>query len=93
MLSCKKESLKKRLLFCFYFSTGFLQDVSCIPVYLDVYLCMSENTKIPLRIKDFLETQEFFRLAEKERYLIDMIRQLDDRKLRLVYTFVLHLLK
>lgn len=26
-------------------------------------------------------------------YLIDMIRQLDDRKLRLVYTFVLHLLK
>ena len=25
--------------------------------------------------------------------LIDMIRQLDDRKLRLVYTFVLHLLK
>ena len=27
------------------------------------------------------------------QYLIDMIRQLDDRKLRLVYTFVLHLLK
>ena len=27
------------------------------------------------------------------KYLIDMIRQLDDRKLRLVYTFVLHLLK
>lgn len=26
-------------------------------------------------------------------YLIDMIRKLDDRKLRLVYTFVLHLLK
>ena len=25
--------------------------------------------------------------------LIDMIRQLDDRKIRLVYTFVLHLLK
>ena len=27
------------------------------------------------------------------QYLIDMIRQLDDRKIRLVYTFVLHLLK
>ena len=27
------------------------------------------------------------------QYLINMIRQLDDRKLRLVYTFVLHLLK
>ena len=27
------------------------------------------------------------------QYLIDMIRQLDDRNLRLVYTFVLHLLK
>lgn len=27
------------------------------------------------------------------QYLIDMIRKLDDRKLRLVYTFVLHLLK
>lgn len=27
------------------------------------------------------------------QYLIDMIRQLDDRKLRLVYTFVLHLMK
>ena len=27
------------------------------------------------------------------KYLTDMIRQLDDRKLRLVYTFVLHLLK
>lgn len=27
------------------------------------------------------------------QYLTDMIRQLDDRKLRLVYTFVLHLLK
>ena len=27
------------------------------------------------------------------KYLIDMIRQLDDRKLRLVYIFVLHLLK
>ena len=27
------------------------------------------------------------------QYLIDMIRQLDDRKLRLVFTFVLHLLK
>lgn len=27
------------------------------------------------------------------QHLIDMIRQLDDRKLRLVYTFVLHLLK
>ena len=27
------------------------------------------------------------------QYLIGMIRQLDDRKLRLVYTFVLHLLK
>lgn len=27
------------------------------------------------------------------QYLIDMIRQLDDRKLRLVYTFVLHLIK
>ena len=27
------------------------------------------------------------------QYLIDMIRQLDDRKLRLVYIFVLHLLK
>ena len=27
------------------------------------------------------------------QYLIDMIRQLDDRKFRLVYTFVLHLLK
>ena len=27
------------------------------------------------------------------KYLIDMIRQLDDRKLRLVYTFVLFLLK
>ena len=27
------------------------------------------------------------------QYLIDMIRQLDNRKLRLVYTFVLHLLK
>lgn len=26
-------------------------------------------------------------------YLIDMIRKLDDRKLRLVYTFVLHLMK
>lgn len=26
-------------------------------------------------------------------YLIDMIRQLDDRKLRLVYTFVLFLMK
>ena len=27
------------------------------------------------------------------QYLTDMIRQLDDRNLRLVYTFVLHLLK
>lgn len=27
------------------------------------------------------------------QYLTDMIRQLDDRKLRLVYTFVLHLMK
>lgn len=27
------------------------------------------------------------------QYLIDMIRQLDDRKLRIVYTFVLHLIK
>lgn len=27
------------------------------------------------------------------QHLIDMIRKLDDRKLRLVYTFVLHLLK
>lgn len=27
------------------------------------------------------------------QYLTDMIRQLDDWKLRLVYTFVLHLLK
>lgn len=27
------------------------------------------------------------------KYLIDMIRQLDDRKLRLVYTFVLFLMK
>ena len=27
------------------------------------------------------------------QYLIDMIRQLDDRKLRLVYTFVLFLMK
>ena len=27
------------------------------------------------------------------QYLIDMIRQLDDRKLRLVYTFVLCLMK
>lgn len=27
------------------------------------------------------------------QYLIDMIRQLDERKLRLVYTFVLHLMK
>ena len=27
------------------------------------------------------------------KYLIDMIRQLDDRKLRLVYTIVLFLMK
>ena len=27
------------------------------------------------------------------QHLIDMIRQLDDRKLRLVYTFVLFLMK
>ena len=27
------------------------------------------------------------------QYLTDMIRQLDDRKHRLVYTFVLHLMK
>ena len=27
------------------------------------------------------------------QYLTDMIRQLDDRKLRLVYTFVLFLMK
>lgn len=27
------------------------------------------------------------------QYLTDMIHQLDDRKLRLVYTFVLHLMK
>ena len=27
------------------------------------------------------------------QYLIDMIRKLDDRKLRLVYTFVLFLMK
>ena len=27
------------------------------------------------------------------QYLTDMIRQLDDRKLHLVYTFVLHLMK
>ena len=27
------------------------------------------------------------------KYLIDMIRQLDDRKLRLVYVFALHLFR